>query len=357
MRILIFISHPAQFYFYREPVKLLTEAGDEVHILIKTKDILEDLIKASGLKYTNIQPVERKNNRLAMFAGFVKRGIKIYRYASKNKIQIIAGTDASVAHAAKLLQIPAITTTEDDYDVVPMLALLTYPFTSAIAAPAECNVGKWKYKKIDYEGYMKLSYLHPLVFKPAREKVEINSDTPFFIIRLSGLKAHHDKGESGISEELLDRIIGKLSLRGKILLSTERALPDKYAPFLSDIPYLDIHHYLFFAELLICDSQSMAVEAAILGTPGIRISSFSGRITVLEDLEHKYKLTFGIKPENETRAVEVLDQLISMQDRKAIFRERANTMISEKINVAPFIARLLHEFPENPASFLKEYKH
>jgi predicted glycosyltransferase len=40
----------------------------------------------------------------------------------------------------------------------------------------------------------------------------------------------------------------------------------------------------------------MAVEAAMLGTPSVRFSSFSGKIRVLEELEHTYKLTVGILP-------------------------------------------------------------
>ena len=39
--------------------------------------------------------------------------------------------------------------------------------------------------------------------------------------------------------------------------------------------------------MLVCDSQSMTVEAAILGIPSIRYSDFSGRIGVLEELEKR----------------------------------------------------------------------
>ncbi len=59
-----------------------------------------------------------------------------------------------------------------------------------------------------------------------------------------------------------------------------------------------MHHVLSFASLLICDSQSMSVEAAMLGVPSLRYSSFSGRISVLEELEHQYGLTYGINPEH-----------------------------------------------------------
>ena len=40
----------------------------------------------------------------------------------------------------------------------------------------------------------------------------------------------------------------------------------------------------------------MAVEAAMLGTPSLRFNDFAGKIGVLEELEHKYELTFAIPP-------------------------------------------------------------
>ena len=45
MNILIQLSHPAHFHLYKLTAKQLMEDGHKVFILIKTKDILEDLLK------------------------------------------------------------------------------------------------------------------------------------------------------------------------------------------------------------------------------------------------------------------------------------------------------------------------
>ena len=103
------------------------------------------------------------------------------------------GTDASVAQAGYLLNIPVLTTLEDDIDVIPKLAKLTYPFTTKIVTPDVCRVGKWEYKKIGYNGYMKLAYLHPHYFTPKKSIVDnyVLGDK-YCLIRLAKLTAHHD---------------------------------------------------------------------------------------------------------------------------------------------------------------------
>lgn len=42
-RILVYIGHPAQYHFFRNALSVLKRDGKEIKILIKTKDVLEDL--------------------------------------------------------------------------------------------------------------------------------------------------------------------------------------------------------------------------------------------------------------------------------------------------------------------------
>jgi predicted glycosyltransferase len=44
MRILIYLSHPAQYLFLRETINRLSSEGIKLKILIKTKDVLENLL-------------------------------------------------------------------------------------------------------------------------------------------------------------------------------------------------------------------------------------------------------------------------------------------------------------------------
>jgi uncharacterized protein len=347
LRILIFLSHPAQFLFFRAPVNRLKQFGHEVHILIKSKDILQDLVSGEGWAYKNILPSVRGNSKPAILYSLLLRDIRITRYVRKHKIQLLAGTDASLAHAGRLLGIPCITTTEDDYKVIKYLAKLTYPFSTIILAPLCCDTGKWESKKIGYPGFMKLSYLHPAVFTPDPSKLGFSVNESYFLLRLSGLKAHHDYGEAGITETTLRNIILKLTKKGKVYISSEKELPADMEKYRITIPVADIHHFLYFSQMLISDSQSMSVEAAMLGTPGIRISSFSGRISVLEELEKKYNLTYGILPGHDELLMSKMDEILNMPDAKGVFQKRRERMLEDKINVSEFVTWLIHAFPES----------
>ena len=345
MNILCFLSHPAQFLFFRNTIQNLRKSGHTVYILIKTKDILSNLLEEAGMEYYNVLPVPRKRSKIAIVLSLLQRDVRIYRFARKKKISLMMGSDASIAHVSRILGIPCISTTEDDYEVIKPLAMLTYPFTTHIFMPDICNAGRWSYKKISYKGYMKLAYLHPNHFTPDRTKVDIPDDKPYYLIRLSGLSAYHDAGIKGISLENLTRIIEYLSLTGRVYISAENKSMELFREHQLHIPVSYIHHYLAFADLLISDSQSMSVEASVLGTPNIRISDFAGRISVLEELEHKYQLTFGIKPANQDQVIPKTKEILEMPARKEVFRERRGKMLSEKIDVTAFLTAVIEGYP------------
>jgi uncharacterized protein len=353
MRVLVLFSHPSQFLFYKNAISELRKRGHSFFVLIKTKDILVDLLKEEGWVYYNILLKERGKSKLQILWSLVVRDIKLLRFSRKHDIHMFMGTDASLAHIAQLFGRPCITTLEDDYTVIKKLADLTYPFSTNILVPSVCDVGKWQNKKIGYEGYMKLAYLHPKMFIPDRKKVIIKENAAYFIIRLSGLSAHHDFGIKGISFTLLDSIIHRLSSKGKVYISSEKILPSRYEGYCLKASIKDFHHYLYFSEILICDSQSTALEAAVLGVPSIRVSGFSGRISVLEELEHKYKLTFGIKPENEIGLFHKLDELLDISNLKEVFQIRRQKMLSEKIDITSFMVWFIENFPES-ARIMKE---
>lgn len=347
MRILIFLSHPAQFLFYKNPVLELKKRGHDVLLLIKTKDILANLLDEAGLDYHNIVLKPRGKSKMSILLNLLKRDFRLLRFARKRKINLLMGSDASLAHVGKLLNIPCITTLEDDYDVIKILAKLTYPFTTSILAPNICSVGPWAHKKIDYEGYMKLSYLHPNVFKPDRSKVMVEESQPFFLLRLSGLGAHHDFGIDGLSSSFLLRIIEQLVKHGRVFISSENPLLPEYEKYRLNIPLSNIHHYLYFAEMFISDSQSMSVEAAMLGTPSIRISGFAGKISVLEELEHKYQLTHGFKPKSDDAILAKIEELITTPTILEQYQKQRFAMLSDKIDVSAFLIWFIENYPSS----------
>lgn len=349
MKILIYLGHPAQFHFSKNIISQLLADGHGVKILIKTKDVLENLVKLNGFTYQNIQQKPRKNNKYSILWASFARTINVLKIAKKFKPDILMGADSSIAQAGFLLGIPAITVLEDDIEVISKLAKLTYPYTKTIVVPSVCNVGKWSFKKISYQGYMKLAYLHPNHFSPNKEIVnKYIRDDKYCLIRLAQLTAHHDVGIKGLNKKLLMQIIDIAERKGYVVyISSEGDLDANLSSYQLIINQNEIHHIMAYASLLISDSQSMSVEAAMLGIPSIRFSDFAGRISVLEELENKYELTFGISTTHSEYLLQLVDDLLSNEHLNSIFKERRKQMLNEKIDVTKFFVWFIENYPQS----------
>ena len=104
---------------------------------------------------------------------------------------------------------------------------------------------------------------------------------------------------------------------------------------------------MYYADLFISDSQSMSVESALIGTPSIRCSSFVGKITVLEELEHKYKLTFGIKTGDERNVLTKIKEIFEIKNIKEEFRKRRDNMLKDKIDLTSFLIWIVENYPKS----------
>ncbi len=346
---MVYLGHPAQFHFFKNIVTQLVKDGHEVKILIKTKDVLENLVKLNNFEYENIQSVPRKNNKFSILMASLARTWSVMKIAIKFKADILIGGDVSIAHTGFLLRRTAITVSEDDYEVIEELAKLVYPFTSAIVTPAVCKVGKWDFKKVSYQGYMKLAYLHPNRFTPEREIVEKYIQVEkYCLIRLAQLTAHHDVGIKGLTVELVKQVIQIAERKGyTVFISSEAHLDESLLSYQLKINQNDIHHLMAFASLLISDSQSMSVESAMLGVPSIRFSDFAGRISVLEELENVYQLTFGVKTKQHDQLILLVNELLSNDNLTALFQQRRQKMLADKIDVTAFFVWFVENYPKS----------
>jgi uncharacterized protein len=345
MKILFYFGHPAQFSFNRLIIRHLKDHGHEVYIYIKSKDVLSDLLKATGWKYNNVLPEKRGKSRLSIAWSLIRRDIILAKEVLKHKPDLLISSDPSVSQVSWLFNKPCLNFLDDDVDAVGLYGRLTLPFTTLIITPSTVRVGRWEHKRIKFEGYLKLAYLHPHWFRPDPAKIGVLRNTPYYLIRLSDLAAHHDAGMKGIDREFLRQIILLLSEKGQVKISSESMLPEEFNSYKLSIPVDNMHHYLYYAQALISDSQSMSGEAAALGTPSIRINSFVGKLSVLEELEHRYQLTFGFKPGNRDAVLHKITELLSVSDLKEEFQKRRQKMLSDKIDVTAFAIWLIENYP------------
>lgn len=335
MRVLFQLGHPAHFHLFKNTIANLQRDGHQTYILIKKKDILEELLKSSGMSYVNILP----GGKRSPFA-LLLRLWRIFRFSIYHRINILVGSTPEVAIVGWLLHRRSVITVEDDYSVIPQFDNAARPFADTVLSPVSCDNGPLEKRTTHYAGFQKLAYLHPNQFSPDPAVVDryFPHDQTFFLLRFANLKAYHDVSicAQGITDELATKLISKLLPHGRVFITSERPLPLSLESYKLEINPLDIHHILAFATLYIGDSQSMAVEAAMLGTPSIRFSAFAGRIGVLEELEQNYHLTIGIPSDNPDQLIETIDNLLSTDNLRNKYQTRRQQMLTDKIDVTQF---------------------
>ena len=356
MKLLFHIAHPAQYHMFKHVIRNLKEKGHTVKVTINTKDVLEELMIADGVEFTNILPNRRKkNNKFTALLTLLKKDIKIFLLQWKEGYDLMAGTESALSHVGWLFRKPVLIFDEDDVAVVPETSVISFPFATKLVSPVSCDLGKWTKKKIAYQGYQKTAYLHSDYFAPDRKYVDpiVEKKERYFLIRISALSAYHDTGKNGFTLEIIRKIVEMIKPHGKVLLSTEKNLPEDLQPYIFKIEVNKIHHFLNYADFIVADSQSMCVEAALLGTPSVRYSDFAGRIGVLEELEHKYGLTYGIRVSEVDKLYEKIRELLKTKDLKEKWQKKRQKMLEDKIDVTAFWTWLIDNYPVS-VSILKK---
>ncbi|MFB6317444.1 DUF354 domain-containing protein [Saccharicrinis sp. FJH54] len=348
MKIAFYLGHPAHFHLFKNVIKSLSATHDTT-ILIKKKDILEKLLEEAGLTYINILSEGRKDSKTGLLVGMIKRSWRLFRFYKKLKPDLLVGTSVENSFMTKILGIPSINVNEDDAEVVPLYAKLSYPWASVILNPSSCNSGKWDEKAIKYSGYQELAYLHPNHFTPQKKVVEKYfpvTDT-YFIMRFAKLTAHHDKGIKGLNAELSKEIIKILEPHGKVYITSERELSPEFEPYRINIDTLDMHDVISFASLYIGDSQTMAAEAGVLGIPFIRFNDFVGRIGYLKELENTYQLGFGYLPTQSDQLLNRITDLLNDDKLKHFNQNSRMLMLKDKIDLHLFLTWFIENYPQS----------
>ena len=228
MNILIQLSHPAHFHLYKNIAHQLSSHGHTIHILIKSKDILEELLQDAGLPYCNIQRKAHRKNRLGIAYDTLVRLWRMFFYVKRHHIDLLTGCSVEVAFIGWLTRRHRFNLGEDDAAIIPQLVGLIKPFAERYYAPDSCDTGPLEGKTIHYPGYHKLAYLHPNQFTPSKEIATQYVDTshPYFLLRFAKLNAYHDVSGhiKGINADVARQLVSILAPHGNIYITSERPL-------------------------------------------------------------------------------------------------------------------------------------
>ena len=344
MNILIDINHPAHVHLLRNVYAMLTERGNKVLVVVKEIPSAIRLLELYGIPYVNIG---RKDDAIAKKGAdqlvYAHRILKIVR---KNHIDVGVGTSINLSHVSKVSKMKSIVLDDDDDEVEPLFVKYGHPFADTILSPADTP--RKSKKKIYVNAYHELAYLHPNRFKPDPSVLQdagVEEGDPFFIMRFNAFKAHHDVDVVGLTIENKRRLVNYLSSKGKVFITTERDIDDEFKPYQLKVSPEKAHSLMYYATMLVGDSQTMTSEAAVLGTPAIRCNTFVGRIHYLEEEEHKYGLTYGFRPDQAEEMFKKIEELLSMPNLKEEWQVRRQKMLSEKIDYAQFLTWFIENYP------------
>jgi predicted glycosyltransferase len=337
MRVLFDLAHPAHVHLYRNLIKRVQDEGGSVLVVTRDKDVTVELGRAYGIPQTVLSR-SVPGDKLAASFELIARTWKIAGLARRFRPDALVGSSVSIGPVGRMIRRPSFVFTEDDASVVPLFARVTYPFCTWLITPDSLAYEAHGPKHLTYPGYHELAYLHPAHFTPDPEvprALGLDPSRPYFLVRLVALKGHHDAGASGMPLEAARKVVEQLSAHGRVLITSEGALLPELQPLRFPLPPEKLHDVLAFASAYVGDSQTMAIEAGVLGVPGLRCNSFVGRLSVIEELEHRDGLTRGFRPADAGALLAELERWCGdLPAARSTMQKRRDAMLARCVDLA-----------------------
>lgn len=344
IRALFFINTPAQAHTWKFVMKDLMQKGHKVEILARDYGSTPELLKSFGFEFNSFKPVSHKLLRLFEIIVHLKNGSEICR---KFNPSIIIGFGIDAAIIAKGLRKPCIVFT--DGEAIPVQHFLERMFSSVIITP-NCFTRDLGRKHIPIDGYKEIAYLHPNYFKPdpsVLSELGLNETEKYIVLRFNSFDAVHDFGKYGFSRANQVRLVKELGKYARVFISPESPPPEELEVYRLRVPQYKIHSVLYYASLLISDTQTMTTEAALLGTPAVRCNSFVGPkdMGIFLELEQKYNLIYNFSQPEE--AIQKAIQLIQQADLKKQWKQKRQKLLEDKIDITRFMVDFIENYPDS----------
>lgn len=336
---LIEIPHPHFVHFFKNIIRILGE--ENVYIACQDSGIITQLLNDNHFTYTIVGRKYRTITGKAI--GQLKYLLHHMKAIRKHRIRIVFGLSPSMGIAAKLTRRKMIVFDDDDSAVQPLSKHFTIPFAGMIVTPKCLEFEKYGKKHCVYKGYQELAYLAPDYFTPDAAVIHQYGlkEKSYFILRFNDFLAHHDVGHGGIPEHIKYELVNVLKKHGRVFITSESPLSADFSEYQIKVKPNDIHHLLAFARMYIGDSQTMASEAAVLGTPSIRCNTFKNKIAYLNELEQVYGLTYAFLPTESEEMMKRITSILENSDTEKEWDMKRKHMLSQTEDVNKFIVNLL----------------
>jgi predicted glycosyltransferase len=276
MRYLVFTNTPAHVHLYRNAVRELLNRGHDIIVLARDYAYTLQLLEWYEYPYKVYGVCD--TTPYSLFKRLRSHYARIVRHARAFDPDLIFGMGSYATHASTITRTRTVLLLDSEPTTVDHL--VSRPFADALLTPATFR----KDLEADhyvFGGFNETAYLHPETFSPdpsVRDRLGVGDDD-YIIVQFNAFGSHHDVGEGGFSPEQCRLLVTNLAESATVFVSDKGGNIDfdevLARPY--DLHPALMHDALAEASLVVTDTQTLATEAALLGTPTVRSNSFVGK--------------------------------------------------------------------------------
>lgn len=349
MKFLVTIQHGENVHFFKNVITRLQAAGHEIAVCARQKEVNTDLLDAYGIEYALL--CEEPESLPELFAVQVKYELRVLQLArSFGPDFVLTSNGVAGPHVAAVTGATSMNFVDTEAHIAAQQRLAV-PFSDVVFTP-DCLREDFGDSHVTYPGLHELAYLHPNQFQPDPTVLTdrgIDPDDPFSVVRLNAWDAHHDVGKSGLSDEAVHTLVGDLSTHGDVYVTHEGSSSPQLMQHELPVAPPDVHHLLYYADLFVGDVSTMTIEAAVLGTPTVRLSPFAterdmGKFRMLEE---EYGLVYSFSPLQAGQALETVRSLITDPGSDAAWSRRRDELLDDTVDVTEYVFDRIESVVQN----------
>jgi predicted glycosyltransferase len=337
-KILIDIGHPGHVHLFKNFALIMQKKGHDVLFTCRNKEFERELLINYNFNFVSLG--SKINNKYLKLFGLIYFNLKLLLVARKFKPTIFLSHGSPYAAQIAFLLRKKHISLEDTGNKEQMIFYLPFTYKILVAKSFKGKIGK---KEVRYNGNHELFYLHPSVFVPEPtiyQKLGIEENTKYVLIRLIGWSATHDSQKEGDSLDFLHKLIDLIERnKMRVFISSEIEIPKFEEHRLNVSPEL-LHDVLKEAQLYVGQGSTTANEASMLGTFSVLINPQVKTIGICQELQ---KANLQLFFDNFSQAEKDIERLLQSKDLKEKTLDNLDKYLMDKPNPTDFLVDFIEQ--------------
>lgn len=326
----IAIRHPEHVRFFRYPIRSLQSDGHDVHVYAREHGHTTDLLRAFDIPHSVL--AGEGTSTAELVGGHLVYEARMLVAARRDDVDVLASIGGrTVSHLAPAVGARSVVFMDWEGSAVDRIVAL---LADVVCTPAHVDT-EFGRDHVRYEGCHELAYLHSDRFRASAASLRergVDPDDQLFVL---GFRDHD--ATAGLSRPVADEVASLLADYGTVLRSHESAADGDAAG--TRVPPTVAHDALAHADLYVGDSGTMAAEAAVLGTPAVRLRNDEPPEPRCRRLQEKYGLLYSTA--DGDALVEQVKSVVTDPGTDELWQHRRGDLLDDATDVTGFVTNLL----------------